>query len=498
MSKILKWLRNERGASLLLVLMTLLVLSILGTAIATVSFAHVKLTITDRDYQSTYYIAEAGANQAFNEITTVVEQVYQSRDDQTSFFSTLDHIFINEIDQSIDQDFEKQFGEQPQVSITIEQLDHDNPRGYRLTAKGKLGQRSRTVEKDFSIRWIDKNQGGRLPIADGMAVMLRNRLYLTNGPRIVGDVYLDSIEANALMLNGNARMNQGKTFLPANADDRVVNKPDYYPDDHPDVHVMQEQIPWDIYQELADSFPDFPSYDYPADQTIGNEYNEFKVINNGSLYINSWQANNYVLKLANHLRFNQIVLGSNNTLIIDTQGAEWNIVLDHLDASNGHIQLIGGGTVNFFIKNKLTFGSASQLNYSGVISQLNLYYGGQETIILGGGQAINGSLFSRQADMVIEEGARIKGYLLSGGKQITYQGGAHANSFVIAPYAEVNLIGGANVSGALIADSLNGTGGVSVEYQQVNLEEFPFQIPSRDDRIGRDDLIIGQPIREQN
>lgn len=137
--------------------MVLVVLSVLGTALATVSFANVKLTTIDRDYQSTYYIAEAGANQAYAEIKSLVEHAYETNNNQENFYNTLNELINNEVDGARYVNFESSFGENPEANITVS-LDtlSGSEHRYSIKSKGYIGERNRTVETEFLIEWIEK------------------------------------------------------------------------------------------------------------------------------------------------------------------------------------------------------------------------------------------------------------------------------------------------------------------------------------------------------
>lgn len=64
--------KKEDGAGLVLALMVLMVLAVLGVAVAGVTIGSHKLGDISRDSNSAYYIAEAGANLAYDEIESGV------------------------------------------------------------------------------------------------------------------------------------------------------------------------------------------------------------------------------------------------------------------------------------------------------------------------------------------------------------------------------------------------------------------------------------------
>ncbi|MDZ7835806.1 MAG: pilus assembly PilX N-terminal domain-containing protein [Alkalibacterium sp.] len=66
------YIKNEEGSGLVLALMTLLVLSVLGASLGAVTVGSFKLGDVNRDDTSAYYIAEAGANMAYEEMEEVL------------------------------------------------------------------------------------------------------------------------------------------------------------------------------------------------------------------------------------------------------------------------------------------------------------------------------------------------------------------------------------------------------------------------------------------
>lgn len=155
---------NQSGASLVTVLMTLVVLSVLGMGLATVSFANIKLTTVERDFQSAYYIAEAGANQAYAEIKSLVEQAYETKNTQEQFYHTLSEWISNEIDGVRYVNFESSFGENPEANISVSSDSlSDSERKYTIRSKGIIGDRTRTVETELLIEWLE--QGSSQPAA---------------------------------------------------------------------------------------------------------------------------------------------------------------------------------------------------------------------------------------------------------------------------------------------------------------------------------------------
>ena len=86
--KLTKIFKKEDGAGLVLALMVLMVLTVLGLTVAGVTIGSHKLGDTSRDSNSAYYIAEAGANLAYEEIKNSVMPAYvSSNNNEVIYFS---------------------------------------------------------------------------------------------------------------------------------------------------------------------------------------------------------------------------------------------------------------------------------------------------------------------------------------------------------------------------------------------------------------------------
>ncbi|GGM27252.1 hypothetical protein GCM10011351_11340 [Paraliobacillus quinghaiensis] len=483
--------KNEDGAILAIVMMALTVLSLLGLALATASYANIKLTTVDRDYQATYYIAEGGANQTYADIKRLVESSYENTHTEAAFFAE----FNTQIDQRVNgvsiSNFEESFTEKPRAEVKVEQITDGNPRSYQITSEGIIGKRTRTVIKPFQINW---ESGSAMDVPENAVAIIKNSISLKGSASLSGDVYIDSPKSETIVMKGGASINNGDVYVPENAVGKAIKTPNNFGGTIPEDKVNSTSILWDVYQEIIADFPTFPTYSIANDETIGGEYNRFNVIDDGNLNINSWQVSSYdyTLNLAKNLQFNRMTFGSNYTLDIITNNKDYNIVVKNLDLSNGHINIIGSGKVNIYVEDTFSIGSGSTINSSGNTNQVNIYYKGSKPVQISGGQSINGSIFVEKADIKLTGGGSFEGFLVSGGTSITYAGGTYSSAFVLAPYADVVLKGGAGVDGTIIANKLEGVGGVSATFNTIDLANFPFgtnSSPSAGDLIERQPTV---------
>ncbi|WP_112181502.1 pilus assembly PilX N-terminal domain-containing protein [Paraliobacillus zengyii] len=496
MQKHYKYIKNNQdGAILVIVMMALTVLSLLGLALATASFANIKLTTVDRDYQATYYVAEGGANQTYAEIETLVESIYETTNTEASFYSDLNSRIEQQLDGTSISDFEESFTEQPSAKVKVEQVTDGNPRSYQIVSEGIIGKRTRTVTKPFQVNW-KSGSGGSIEIPDNAVAIVKNSISLVGSVSLNGDLYVDSTLPNLIKMDGTTHV-YGIAYVPENAVENAlkIHEPENFKGTIPEVKSNLTSIPWEDYQTIIDNHPTYPTYSPPIDETIGGEYERFKVIEGGNLNINSYQANGYTLNLDKNLQFNRITFASNNTLNINTNNEDHDIVVKDLDLSQGHINIIGSGKVNIYIQDSFNIGGSSTINDTGNTNQLNMYYQGTSRIEVSNAQYINGSIFVEKADVKLTGGGDFQGFIVSGGNSVVFEGGTYSSAFVIAPNADLVFSGSGSINGTVITNSITGTGGGFIKFKSMNLDDFPFGTNSSP---STDDLIKKQPTVESD
>ncbi|GEK90602.1 PilX N-terminal domain-containing pilus assembly protein [Alkalibacterium kapii] len=202
------YIKNEEGSGLILALMTLLVLSVLGASLGAVTIGSFKLGDNTRDDSSAYYIAEAGANMAYEEMKAGVMAVYDKNLPENSFFNGEDG--VKGVRESIDGEgytFEEQSGEVPTATITVKEVSNANPREYVITSVGEVDGKTRTVKKPLTVSWSE----GDIPIEfpNESAIISKGDIELKNGVEIHGNIYLPSDKS--ITKKGNPTI-YGETF----------------------------------------------------------------------------------------------------------------------------------------------------------------------------------------------------------------------------------------------------------------------------------------------
>ncbi|WP_080146577.1 pilus assembly PilX N-terminal domain-containing protein [Marinilactibacillus piezotolerans] len=499
-------IKQENGSGLVLTLMVLMVLSVLGAALATVTIGSYRSTANNRNYVSAYYVAEAGLNQAYEEIKTAVKDAYELNDDQEAYFTTINS-FLNSKSGASVNDFKSQFGENPKAEIKIETTTGGNPREYKLISTGKIGQATREISKIFTVEYKNKNSGGTLPdFPDNAVALIKSKMDILSG-NIIGDLYLETVNPKTINLGWGNYKKSSLYLKPEAVFSEMATLPNQWykvDSEGPYPKVSNLEFDWNQLDRTIANFPEFKDYSVPSDITIyqapNDPYNKdhHNLIENGNLYVTDDLVKTHFdnLLLEQNVSFKNITFTNEYPLNIDTNGRDIIISVNNLDISNGILNIIGSGKVSIHVKNRLTFGAGTQVNMNGTVDQLKIFYKGDNPLKMSGGQSLKGTLFNLKSDLTLTGGAKVDGIVISGGKNVSFDGGTYSNAFVMAPYANVSLDSGAKVTGSLVGETLKMDGGASLEYLNLPTDfEIELDTDNSDQNI---DLITGDPSIEVN
>jgi Tfp pilus assembly protein PilX len=576
---------DEKGSGLVLTLMVLLVLSVLGVSIGTLTLGSYRLSDANRDDTSAYYVAEAGAVAAYEEIQSQVLGAYESDATEGSFYDHVSTIVTSKNGQSA-VDFGEQFGSEPTAKITTAQKDSKT---YTLTSTGEVDGKQRTVTKQFTVTWVEKNtvggsglpilpakgallSNGDIKIADGVTIdgniyaygdvnipngNINGNIYANGGVSITdgmlnGDVYTNSTKKNAFTIDGWINLRSSTVFHSNQITAEELLK---YPKNYTNFPRLEaKDNVWDSTSYL----PDFQTYqslvgnitvptntvsdfNKMPDETIKNdEWNSYKVQDNGNLFLNNWMLETYNLEVTDNIAFNKIIVGSGKTLTIDTMGGNHTISVEDLSIDSGTLNIVGGGAVTLVVNNlrlsssnlnivgdsavtflvndlqmtsssftiskegiatmvvdgKMTFGHDLYINKTGTSDQLLFIYTGPtpnfnsitsmnaHVIVLGNKGPVN----------II--GSSINGVFLTDNKNVSIEEYGSSNMMLIAPDAKASLSGGASLNGSVITDKFDMTDGASLKYAVVNTTGFPFGSTAPVADPDPEDIISSEPIIE--
>jgi len=448
-----QYLKDESGVSLIVAIMTLFVLSIIGVTLATVTFANVKLSTTDREYQSAYYIAEAGVNQAYAEIRDEVLEIYDNSSTDGEFYSNIELALSGNIFDTPFENFEQSFGEQPEANISVSKIEEGDPAEYLIKSEGRIGERERTVTKNFKVNWVPK--GGGIPnIPEGMAAMIRSKINFST--EIHGDVYIASGESESIEIEWTGKIIDGNLYAPEDRESDMIKTPTADYEYRPTPQTYNEGIDFSLFENLVNDIPDPPN-SLPVQSNI--------YVSGGTDVKKEITSDSYI---------NEINVTGNRTLTIDTKGRTIDLVVDKFLIEQGHIKLDGGGKLNIYAPNQLSFGSGdTSLNVDGETSNINIYYSGVNPITVGGAIKINASFFNKQANLTLTGGHGFTGYIISRSGNIKVTGGGETTGVIIAPYSNMDIEGGTTHNGSIIADKLSSFGGGTIKFESTTIPDIP-------------------------
>ena len=180
-------INNENGYTLLIVIMVLVVISILGLGLMGTSATTLKHSTSERDYQSAFYVAEAGLVQRKEEIITTLNiedtetqalidtkkeydrllnlnnteinsfnfEAYLYNRFYNLIYSKLSILESTKIYSNINGDYEVQLGNKPTKSIVTIKTNPANQRVITIVSTGSIGadgsssRKERTVAQDL-------------------------------------------------------------------------------------------------------------------------------------------------------------------------------------------------------------------------------------------------------------------------------------------------------------------------------------------------------------
>ena len=460
-------LKEEKGFTLIGVMLVLSILSVLGLSMAKLSYGSVKVSSGERDDQSAYYIAEAGLTYEMGLVENSLEDIFNATSTEEDFYNLIKDEFVTTMPQPSDLEFAEFFGEEPTAEIMITELDHDNPRTYNIVSTGIIGNKERTLSQEFSVGYTPATGGvGYVP---DMALFVEETIEMHGGPAITGDIGTIKAGPNTVISTGGSSVD-GSIFVPIGSEAHAI-------------YTDIASFPPATGKNLGDipslpDFPTFPTYFIPEDKivTSADGYNSTKVIDDGHLLVTNWLTENYTLNMHSNLQFKSINIYEDNTLTINTGNSDKEIVVDRIYINNGHLKIEGTGKLTIYVKDEIDFNRGS-INEDGDVNQLNIYLQGTsppKTIDMSHDFKINGSLYAENANIKMSGGSGFLGNIFTGGTSFEISGGNSTQvQLIFAPNADFELKAGGHIKGSVIAKSFYMDGGTSLKYEPLDIIDGP-------------------------
>lgn len=449
---------NEKGVTLIMVMMVMVVLSVLGLSILGAAINNMNLNVVERDNQAAYYIAEAGVTKQYSEMETKVSEHYSSPA-ASIFFTKLEAAILGPASFN---DFEVSFGESPIAHVKVERKgieNNGNSYTYIITSEGIIGKRTRKVTREVRVNW-HSNQEVDWKFPTDMAIFTNKTIDLNGNIEIDGNIGTNSSKAEIIDIKGNVFFNEGHyIFVPPGSENTAVTDFEKIKDTISDIKIRDQM------KISLPPFPDFPN---------------FSVVSDALLYEMVQNANEYRLKLEENITIDQLVVPNNHTLVIDVGNENRAIVTNSIELSNANIKIEGTGSLTFYVKDNVTMTGKSTMNLDGIKEKLVIYLkrAGNETenknITLTSDQYITGSVYAEDANVYFSGKGSFKGHLLTGGESIKISGGVWNDTLIFAPAAHVELGGGGTVKGAMLSDQFSAVGNAKAIMDQTVFQHIPF------------------------
>lgn len=428
----MKVLKEDGGAALVIALMVLMVVAVLGVSVGSITIGSHKLSDSNRDITSAYYIAEAGANMAYKDLEREVWFAHENHNAESSNYFSYLSLIINDIDGTVYTNFDTQFGETPKATISIEtEVDSSVSYYYTIVSHAEIGESSRTVRMPVRVQW--QKRGGGLPrLPDDAVMLVKNKLDLGNNVDIHGDVYIDESVKNVKI---------SSNFKHYDSNGNV------YTDDS---GLIRTDIDFSVYEAILDSFPNNPDTSTYSKSISGNTILE-------NTHLSS-------LNVSSDLTFDTRT-GSGSK--------EINLVVDDLDVRKD-IRILGNGTVNIYVNKSLSFRNNVEINEGGAADKFNIFYAGTSTVEVKNNIDYDGTLFLNAAGIDFKNNVDMNGIVIAKGN-VNFSNNADIVASIFAPESEVVISNNVNYTGTIVAKTLDSKNNGDFTYAlNQYLETYPY------------------------
>lgn len=421
---------NEKGYTLVIVLMVLVVMSVLGIGLMTTTANTMKLADSERIDQATYYIAEAGLVQKREELNRKIDEAFKTINEtykalpnkekakykfKEHFYAEAEKNIAEATKNDVFEDYEVHFGKKPKSTITLTQ-DKSDSNKYLIESLGEIGNQSRKVSQEFTV--------------------LLNVTVSEVSETYVPEYALHVIDN--IIMSGNINIT---------GSDIATESPEPYV-------VVPNNLIVDKDKPITAILPLFPEENYNILERLEPSDSKISTCKNNK---------SELIFLDNDMKLN--TLENKCNLTIDVGDTDKKLLINNLNIMNGNIILKGRGKLEMYVKNNISINGDVNINTPQDTSKLMVYYKGSQGLTMSGSHNIFGSLYAQSADITISGNSGFQGNIYTGGKNVTISGRTNANKqLFFTPNAHVTLSGNTDLTGAIIAKSFTASGNISIEY----------------------------------
>lgn len=525
-----KQIKNQRGSALALALFLVVIISILGISLLSVSSTSLKQVDYERKDQAVFYIAEAGVNLAKEEVKFKLRKIEddaienikewikdenEKRKNNKSLGKLTKQMAMNQYliflkDRFDDEDFSNtSFTISPGKIASIKLQPTSADFKVKIISSGTIDStRERVVDQEIKLIpslyiKLDDDDGEEDGDGSGTPPTVpggwENHTVLTSGDIVFnssGEIHGDtSLRYGNVIFNnysgkiltedgstgGNINMDSTKQSI-TTKNQQQKNEWHFPKTILPPLAIDPKSfLPNDFWKSITDKTNQLITIPLLSKYTLSNGVD---LVSNGVLSTedpNGYLKNNVTFNLTSDTHLSKIRITSNRTITFNVDN-EVNLLVDDFDMNNGTINVTGNGKLNLYVKKFTALKSDTGFNANTADpSKVNFYYVGSSQFILNGSTPFYATLFNQSANMSLGGGSKVYGNIISGGSKITVSGSTPTTGqYVIAPNAELIIDGSASIRGSVVADSINFTGNGRI-YKGSNLPPLPPGVVPSDD-----------------
>lgn len=499
-------LTNEKGYSLFLTLLTIMLIAVLGISLITIATNAMSFSISERGNQSSFYIAEAGLTSKRAEVQLLVEEAFMqtheqfealsspqekaSFDFEQKYFTNVQSKLQSQIMQVDNRNYDPQQGEIPESEAVVS-LVSTEPLVYNVQSTGMVPLSSgRTQEKvlnqlmevklNVPYETVSNQVGGEkvTKIKACFSLYTTGDLYHSTNS-LKGPIYVSGttyIERGGAFIDGNIysvgdiRITGGGSGI--NGDAYTTGKVTLKNNSKVNGQIFESVNINQVQNECVQEKPElpnlegmFPSPPMNALQTAYNQNGDL-LVNSGVLSLDNWKLDNSTWVLSEDIYLKRLHIPSSRTLTIDLNNQDRTLYVDEWDISNGFIDLknASGSKLKIIIKNSLNHQNGD-LNKNGASNNVEVFYAGSSEPKLGGNSVYNADFHIKKADLKVSGSNGLMGDIIHYGTDSTITVSGHGdmgNKLILAPNSNFYLTGSGKIIGNIIAKNFTASGAGSI------------------------------------
>lgn len=214
--------KDNKGSAFIIVIISMAVLLILATTIASIAVSNFEMGHAERRYQAAYYVAEAGIRHQIEHMRLRTEELHRSGGHTSAgpFFTSFNQGWVamplvmqNLGVDSARADIIMPSPEIPPITGT------GNIRTYTFDSRATVGNVRRTIRGSITIEWALMQAP---PVFFERALFADNNIYMSGGTRITGGAGTNASAPGSVELEGGARIEGGVLLGPGSNQTTVV------------------------------------------------------------------------------------------------------------------------------------------------------------------------------------------------------------------------------------------------------------------------------------